>query len=259
MPSITSPSAGSDRPRPLTRRRTSPCPGRRGCHETGEDEHPEWAAGPTLGACRVTSQRSFRPSSTTSTRSCAANITRSAWPSRACSPRVICCSTTCPAPARRRWPRRSPARSAGTWKRVQFTPDLLPSDITGVMVYDQSSGAVQLPGGPGLRQRDDRRRDQPWQPQDAVGAARGDGGTAGHGRRRRPAGPTTLLRARHAESPRLPGHVPAPRRAARPVHDADQPRLHRSQHRGARARGLHARVPRPGRRRGDRRRRRSRA
>ena len=28
----------------------------------------------------------------------------------------------------------------GTWKRVQFTPDLLPSDITGVMVYDQSTG-----------------------------------------------------------------------------------------------------------------------
>ncbi len=44
----------------------------------------------------------------------------------------------------------------GTWKRVQFTPDLLPSDITGVMVYDQSSGNVQLPRGTRLRERDDR-------------------------------------------------------------------------------------------------------
>jgi len=26
---------------------------------------------------------------------------------------------------------------SGTWKRVQFTPDLLPTDITGVTVYDQ--------------------------------------------------------------------------------------------------------------------------
>ena len=32
-------------------------------------------------------------------------------PSCACSARATCCSTTCPAPARRRWPRRSPTRS----------------------------------------------------------------------------------------------------------------------------------------------------
>ena len=36
----------------------------------------------------------------------------------------------------------------GTWKRVQFTPDLLPSDITGVMVYDQSSGQFNFREGP---------------------------------------------------------------------------------------------------------------
>jgi len=36
----------------------------------------------------------------------------------------------------------------GTWKRVQFTPDLLPSDITGVMVYDQSSGEFNFREGP---------------------------------------------------------------------------------------------------------------
>jgi MoxR-like ATPase len=36
----------------------------------------------------------------------------------------------------------------GTWKRVQFTPDLLPTDITGVMVYDQASGTFSFRDGP---------------------------------------------------------------------------------------------------------------
>ena len=37
---------------------------------------------------------------------------------------------------------------AGTWKRVQFTPDLLPTDITGVSVYDQRSGSFSFREGP---------------------------------------------------------------------------------------------------------------
>ena len=37
---------------------------------------------------------------------------------------------------------------AGGWKRVQFTPDLLPTDITGVMVYDQRSGKFSFREGP---------------------------------------------------------------------------------------------------------------
>ena len=37
---------------------------------------------------------------------------------------------------------------AGTWKRVQFTPDLLPTDITGVMVFDQQSGRFGFREGP---------------------------------------------------------------------------------------------------------------
>jgi len=36
----------------------------------------------------------------------------------------------------------------GSWKRVQFTPDLLPSDITGVMVFDQSNGKFRFREGP---------------------------------------------------------------------------------------------------------------
>ena len=36
----------------------------------------------------------------------------------------------------------------GTWKRVQFTPDLLPTDITGVAVFDQPSGQFRFREGP---------------------------------------------------------------------------------------------------------------
>jgi len=35
-----------------------------------------------------------------------------------------------------------------TWHRIQFTPDVLPSDITGVSVYHQSSGTFSFHPGP---------------------------------------------------------------------------------------------------------------
>jgi MoxR-like ATPase len=37
---------------------------------------------------------------------------------------------------------------AGTSSRIQFTPDLLPGDITGVSVYDQKSGQFEFHRGP---------------------------------------------------------------------------------------------------------------
>jgi len=37
---------------------------------------------------------------------------------------------------------------SGSWRRVQFTPDLLPSDITGVMVLEQASGRLVFREGP---------------------------------------------------------------------------------------------------------------
>jgi MoxR-like ATPase len=41
------------------------------------------------------------------------------------------------------------ARSLGcTFKRIQFTPDMLPSDVTGVSVYDQSTGDFEFRAGP---------------------------------------------------------------------------------------------------------------
>jgi MoxR-like ATPase len=48
---------------------------------------------------------------------------------------------------------RSLARSVGcSFKRVQFTPDLLPSDVTGVSIYNQKSGEFEYRPGPLLAQ-----------------------------------------------------------------------------------------------------------
>ena len=36
----------------------------------------------------------------------------------------------------------------GGFKRVQFTPDLLPSDLTGINFYNQKSGEFEFRPGP---------------------------------------------------------------------------------------------------------------
>jgi MoxR-like ATPase len=44
---------------------------------------------------------------------------------------------------------RSLARSTGcTFKRIQFTPDVLPSDVTGVSIYNQKTGDFEFRPGP---------------------------------------------------------------------------------------------------------------
>ena len=48
---------------------------------------------------------------------------------------------------------RSIARSAGCgFKRIQFTPDLLPSDVTGVSIFNQKSGEFEFREGPIISQ-----------------------------------------------------------------------------------------------------------
>ena len=48
---------------------------------------------------------------------------------------------------------RSLAKSVGcTFKRIQFTPDLLPSDVTGVTIYNQKSGEFEFRSGPVMAQ-----------------------------------------------------------------------------------------------------------
>ena len=77
------------------------------------------------------------------------------------------------------------ARSIGArFRRIQFTPDLLPSDILGVSVYDPRDQALPLPPGAGLHEHPPRRRDQPRLAPHPVGAPRGDGGGPGDDRGR---------------------------------------------------------------------------
>ncbi len=48
---------------------------------------------------------------------------------------------------------RSIARSVGaTFKRIQFTPDLLPTDVTGVSIYNQQTGEFEFREGPIIAQ-----------------------------------------------------------------------------------------------------------
>ena len=48
---------------------------------------------------------------------------------------------------------RSLAKSSGcTFRRIQFTPDLLPSDVTGVSIYNQKTGDFEFRPGPIMAQ-----------------------------------------------------------------------------------------------------------
>ena len=72
---------------------------------------------------------------------------------------------------------RSIATAAGlSFSRIQFTPDLLPSDITGATVFDLSIGHPTFRRGPVFAELRARRRDQPGPGQDPGGPAGGDAG-----------------------------------------------------------------------------------
>ena len=111
--------------------------------------------------------------------------------------------------------------------RVQFTPDLLPSDVTGSSVFDQRAASFEFRPGAGVLQPAAGRRDQPRPAQDAGRAAGGHGGAPGHRRRRHPPARAALPRARHAEPDRVRGHLPAARGPARPLPHAPARRLPR--------------------------------
>ena len=111
------------------------------------------------------------------------------------------------------------------FSRVQFTPDLLPSDVTGSSIWNQRDADFEFRLGPDLRQPPPRRRDQPRPAEDAGGAARGDAGAPGHRGRHDARAGAAVSRPRHAEPDRVRGHLPAARGAARPVPAQDRLRL----------------------------------
>lgn len=80
---------------------------------------------------------------------------------------------------------KSLARSiGGSFKRVQFTPDLLPADITGFNIYDQKAGQFRFQAGPVMSNvllADEINRTIPLYPGQPAGKY---GRRSGHGGRR---------------------------------------------------------------------------
>jgi MoxR-like ATPase len=65
------------------------------------------------------------------------------------------------------------------FSRVQFTADLMPSDLIGVSVFERAKETFVFHPRPGVHAGAAGRRDQPRRPQDAERAAGSDGGAAG--------------------------------------------------------------------------------
>ena len=106
------------------------------------------------------------------------------------------------------------------FKRIQFTPDLLPSDITGSFLFNQREGRFEFRRGPiftNLLLADEINRATP-KTQSALLEAMQEAQVTDRGRAL-PAR-AAIPRDRHAEPDRARGHVRAARGAARPLPDA---------------------------------------
>ena len=94
----------------------------------------------------------------------------------------------------------------GSFKRIQFTPDLVPSDLVGTRIYRPDAGVFDTELGPGVLQLPARRRDQPRPRQGSVRPARGHAGAPGHHRPEtiRSRSRSWCWRPRTRSSPRAP-------------------------------------------------------
>ena len=121
--------------------------------------------------------------------------------------------------------RRSRGSLGCRFRRIQFTPDLMPADLARHQRLQPEDAAVRVPAGPDLRRPAAGRRGEPHAAAHAVGAARVHAGGRGHRRRHALPHLAGLHRARDAEPRRVRGHLPAARGAARPLPDEDHDRL----------------------------------
>ena len=142
----------------------------------------------------------------------------SGWRS-ACWPAGTCSSRACPGLAKTLAVKSLAAAIGGQFQRIQFTPDLVPADLTGTRVYRQHSGEFETSLGPvftNLLLADEINR-APGQ--GAERAARGHAGAPGHDR------PRDVPRARavpghgDAEPDRVRRHLPPAGGTGRPLHD----------------------------------------
>ncbi len=119
-----------------------------------------------------------------------------------------------------------------SFSRIQFTPDLLPADLLGTLIYSQKNEEFVVRKGPIFANfvlADEINRSPG---QSAARAARGDAGAAGDHRRQDLPAARAVPRARHAEPAGAGGNLPAARGAGRPFHaqgaDLPIPRSRRS-------------------------------
>ena len=128
------------------------------------------------------------------------------------------------------------------FNRIQFTPDLLPADLIGTLIYNPREGAFSTRKGPifaNLILADEINR-APSKVQSAPPG--GDAGAPGHDRRRIVHARRAVSGPGHAEPDRAGGNLSAARSSGRPLHAQGGGRL--SQHeRGAQGRGCRPRWP----------------
>ncbi len=210
---------------PPSRRATGSCPRGRLDRDSGRarvvsdlERRSSMELGQVAGARRPrSSTRSSGPSS--------ASATRSSSCCSACSPTGTCCSRTSRAPARRCSRRRWRTLSTARFARIQFTPDLMPSDVTGSSIWNQRDADFEFRPGPiftNLLLADEINRAPP-KTQAALLEAMQERQVTIEGVTH-PLEPA-VPRARDAEPDRVRGHLPAARGAARPLPAAHRLRL----------------------------------
>ncbi len=118
----------------------------------------------------------------------------------------------------------------GSFKRIQFTPDLVPADLTGMRIFNQRSSEFVTMQGPVFANLVLAERDQPRAGQGAERVAGSDAGTPGYDRGRNIRRAQTLHRDGDPEPHRDRGHLRAARGAGGSFHDEGRDRL--SQRRG---------------------------
>ena len=125
--------------------------------------------------------------------------------------------------------------------RIQFTADLMPSDITGAPIFDMKTAGVSLSSRPGLHAVPAGRRNQPLAGQDARGAAGDHAGVPRDGR----AAPATSSKRPFlvlaTQNPIEIGRDLQPARGpARPLHVQDRGRLSDAPRRKSRSSSMHS-------------------
>ncbi len=114
-----------------------------------------------------------------------------------------------------------------TFSRIQFTPDLLPADVIGTMIFDQKTQEFRVRKGPlfaNIILADEINR-APAKVQSALLEAMQEKQVTIGGTTYAPRG--AVPGARHPESDRERGHLSAARGPARPVHAQGPGRLSR--------------------------------